>query len=227
MTFSIRRIKAIRKDSQGFTLVELMIAVALGAFLIGGIVLMFSSTKASSLDAERLARMQENIRFASDLMIRDIRNAGFRDEVGLLVADWESIGSSFAAINNGGLEIKYGGRGTCVEEFLTEKLVVNRYFLQDGELRCVGVGGANAAQTLVSGLTDLQFSILCPASNPVGCSCDLKDDPADPDPCIGVRVRMTFEGPRGDNGVNQPRDILLTAAFRNVILEDIAIDAES
>lgn len=216
--------------ANGFTLVELMIALALGIFLIGGVVLMFSANKAASLDAEQLSRMQENIRFASGLMIRDIRNAGFRDDVVLIWDDWIDIGNGFATIGDEGdaqsLDIKYGGRGTCADPFGTDldQVVVNRYFLQDGSLFCEGVGSDNA-QALVSGLTNLQFEIICPTSEP-GCVCDLKNADDDPDPCIGVRVQMTFEGPRDGAGNRQPRDILLSAAFRNPILDDIARESE-
>jgi len=225
---SIGRFGGMHRPTKGFTLVELMVALALGIFLTGGVVLMFSANKAASLDAEQLARMQENIRFASGLMIRDIRNAGFRDDVVLEVADWANIGSDFATVGAQGeaqsLDIKYGGRGTCVEEFDVEKLVVNRYFLRDGSLFCVGVNSDNPAQPLVSGLTDLRFDIICPNVEP-GCTCDLKEDADDPDACIGVRIRMTFEGPRDGAGSRAPRDMLLTAAFRNPILEDIARDS--
>lgn len=222
----------------GFTLIELMVAMALGIFLVGGVVLMFSASKASSLDAEQLSRMQENIRFASDLMIRDIRNAGFRDDVSLLVPDFDDIGVDFAETTASGdsLTIKYGGRGTCVEEFDTPKQVLNRYFVLNNELRCEGLnpdGSSQGSQALVQGVRNVNFEIICPASNPTGCPCtlknpanDLNDSTVNPDPCIGVRVLLTFDGPRSTDGASEPRDMLLSAAFRNVILEDVAFDAE-
>ncbi|MGZ8199784.1 MAG: PilW family protein [Methylosarcina sp.] len=62
----------------GMTLIELMIALLIGAFLLGGMLQIFLGTKRSYRMAEGVSRMQENARFAMDLMGQDIRMAGFR-----------------------------------------------------------------------------------------------------------------------------------------------------
>jgi len=62
---------------QGLTLIELMIAMLLGVFLIGGILQIFISTKQSYRMQENLSRLQENGRYAIDFIARDIRMAGY------------------------------------------------------------------------------------------------------------------------------------------------------
>ena len=72
--------------AKGFTLIELMIALVLSLFLLGAILLIFFSAQNSANRAEQLSRVQENIRFASDLIVRDVRNAGFRDDPSASIA---------------------------------------------------------------------------------------------------------------------------------------------
>lgn len=132
---------------RGFTLIELMIAMVLSLFLIGGVILMYASTKAAYVDSDQMSRMQENIRFASDYMVRDLRNAGFRDQLTLAVIEQIAIQQKVAEIvdDDGDgiaeeLVIRYAGRGHCQEEFNDYRVVENRYFFDadTGELRCSG-----------------------------------------------------------------------------------------
>jgi len=68
------------KRQQGMTLVEIMIAMGLGVFLLAGVMGIFISSKQSYRMLENLSRMQENGRFAMDFMSRDIRQAGLREQ---------------------------------------------------------------------------------------------------------------------------------------------------
>jgi len=65
------------RHQRGVTLVELMIAMLLGLFLIGGLLQIFISSKQTYRMQEGLSRVQENGRFAMDFITRDIRMAGF------------------------------------------------------------------------------------------------------------------------------------------------------
>ena len=61
----------------GFSLVEIMIALLIGLFLMGGILQMFSASQQTYRMQSNLARLQENGRFALDFLARDIRTAGY------------------------------------------------------------------------------------------------------------------------------------------------------
>jgi len=60
----------------GFTLVELMVALLLGLVLLGSVVTIMSSTRQTLRGGENLARMQESARFAFEILLRDLRDAG-------------------------------------------------------------------------------------------------------------------------------------------------------
>lgn len=61
----------------GVTLIEMMIAFALSAVLILGVVQIFESNKMASKLQGGIARVQESGRIATELMARDIRNASY------------------------------------------------------------------------------------------------------------------------------------------------------
>lgn len=65
-------------QQKGLTLIEIMIALLLGAFILGGVMQVFISTKQTYRVQEALSRLQENGRFAIDVMGRDIRMADYR-----------------------------------------------------------------------------------------------------------------------------------------------------
>lgn len=61
----------------GMTLIEIMISLLIGAFLIGGILDIFINSKQTYRMQEGLSRLQENGRFALDFLANDIRMSGF------------------------------------------------------------------------------------------------------------------------------------------------------
>ena len=230
---------------RGFTLVELMIALTLSLFLIGAVILTFISGRGASLEAEQLARTQENLRFASDFLARDIRNAGFRDQLTLPFSQYRQIGECFAKLGPGGaacdlftdnssLTIRYAGRGACGLAFQPDdkiKLIENTYSLDGDILICEGterlvdpvddtVSTEASVVELASGLTGLEFEFLFPTGPDSSETVCNYFDPEDLETaCIGVRVEMSFEGQRG-----QPeRSATLTVAFRNVILDKVFV----
>lgn len=76
MSLRLSRI-AVRPRQAGLTLIELMVAMAIGLFLVLGTVAVYTQSKSSYRVSDGQARLQENLRFALDLMEPDIRLARF------------------------------------------------------------------------------------------------------------------------------------------------------
>jgi len=62
---------------RGVTLVELMVALLIGAILLGGAITVYVNSRNAYQTNEILARIQENARFALDIVEPDIRQAGY------------------------------------------------------------------------------------------------------------------------------------------------------
>lgn len=72
---------------RGMTLVELTVAMAIGLFLIGGALYVYSQSKNTYRASDSLARLQESARFALDTLEPDVRLArywGLNSEPGLI-----------------------------------------------------------------------------------------------------------------------------------------------
>lgn len=61
----------------GLSLVELMVAIAIGLFLMAGAVTIFTNSKRTYTETNDSSRMQESLRFAMDMIAHDVRMAGY------------------------------------------------------------------------------------------------------------------------------------------------------
>lgn len=68
---------SVRISQRGFSLVELMVALALGVILSAAIIQIFITSKNVYRMQEVMSRNQENARFAFEYMSRDLRMAGY------------------------------------------------------------------------------------------------------------------------------------------------------
>lgn len=64
-------------QNKGMSLIELMVAMVIGMLMMLGAVTLFSSNKRIYKEQNHMGRLQENARFAIEILIRDIRMAGY------------------------------------------------------------------------------------------------------------------------------------------------------
>ena len=67
----------MNNKAKGFTLIELMISLVLGSVILGAVLYIFLSNSQTYRMNEAQSRVQENGRFALELLTREIRHAGF------------------------------------------------------------------------------------------------------------------------------------------------------
>ncbi len=71
------RLSIANKNIQAFTVVELMIAMLLGLFLLGGILSVYLTGKQTYRTTQGISQIQGNLRFTMDVFSRDMRMAGY------------------------------------------------------------------------------------------------------------------------------------------------------
>ena len=71
----------------GFSLVELMVALTIGLIILSSVSMLFVSSKKTYTTQDRLARLQENARFAMQFIIKDLRLTGYYGCVDEINAD--------------------------------------------------------------------------------------------------------------------------------------------
>lgn len=101
----------MNKKQSGITLVELLIAIGLGLFLVSGLTYLYVGSKQSYSTQGAVARVQETLRFAFEFFAYDVRMAGYsgcinpRDSTPYTVANAPvpqlGLGGSVRGYNNG------------------------------------------------------------------------------------------------------------------------------
>lgn len=75
----MNRIRArFYRDVAGFTLVELMVSMAIGLAVLAAIAGTFTAQTRQNSAEEQIGQMQQNVRGALDLMMREIQMAGYK-----------------------------------------------------------------------------------------------------------------------------------------------------
>lgn len=82
----------IYRKAQGFSIVELLVAMGISLLLLAGVATMFVSSKGAYETNDRLARLEENGRFALDTITRGVRAAGY--------SGCTSSANPYVAVNN-------------------------------------------------------------------------------------------------------------------------------
>jgi type IV pilus assembly protein PilW len=84
---------------RGFSLVELMVALTIGLLLTIAVAQLFVGSRRSYAATDDVARMQENMRFAHDVLSRTIRMAGYMGYAGASSVKVEDIPGVFEPPN--------------------------------------------------------------------------------------------------------------------------------
>jgi type IV pilus assembly protein PilW len=78
-----------RQRASGFTLVELLVALALGLLLLGALVSLIVSSVTNRTELDKTSRQIENGRYALERLQSDIQMAGFKGTTGL--QSWDKV----------------------------------------------------------------------------------------------------------------------------------------
>ncbi len=86
-----------RQRQAGFSLIELMVGTAIFTILLVGVCTMYSQSLAAYNRGENRIELQQSTRFAADLMLREIRLAGYDPSDSLTVLPTTAVETAGAA----------------------------------------------------------------------------------------------------------------------------------
>ncbi len=171
----------LSKNSCGFTLVELMLTMAVSGIIVAAIYSAYMSQQRTYLAQEQVAEMQQNIRAAIDMMTREIRMAGYDPNA---TADAKIIEALPDRLS---FTMDFNGNGTLMDgsSFEANEKVAYRLNANNTLGRTTGNGviaqpvaenisqlefhyldAANVATTTPANVRSVQISILARASKP-------------------------------------------------------------
>ncbi|MBD3668762.1 MAG: PilW family protein [Kangiella sp.] len=151
--------KSINK-SKGFTLIEYMVAITIGLILLAGVGTFFLGMQKSSQAQNGISELQENGRFALYFLTNEIQMAGWKEPDFIIGAstpnyiDLAGTSDGGAANASDSLQIRYESDFDCLGNAAAGGIATNRFFVEDGQLKC-GAGGAS--QPIISGVEVAHF----------------------------------------------------------------------
>lgn len=139
-----------RPRSGGFTLVEVMIAIAIGLFLTAVVAHLFVNSRSAYNTTDEISRLQENMRFAYDLLTRTVHLTGYRSspntpsigEFGSFVGGAVALDGTNDDVNGSDtLTVRYQGSGApdgsivdCTGvEIRADQMVTNVFSIREGQ----------------------------------------------------------------------------------------------
>ncbi|HEC17803.1 MAG TPA: prepilin-type N-terminal cleavage/methylation domain-containing protein [Gammaproteobacteria bacterium] len=167
---------AFRTRQQGFSLVEILVAITIGLVMMAGILQVSQANKESNRLQRNLGFVQENTRTAMDLLARDIHAAGYyeNDDPANPITDpiprfitATTLDDSNAANTTGSdmITVNYESDRDCLGQLTyddtdptavaSNHFAINRWFIQNQRLMCQGTRGN--AMPLVEGVESLQI----------------------------------------------------------------------
>jgi Tfp pilus assembly protein PilW len=137
----------MKKSTQGFSLVELMISMVASLIVVGSVLAFTMATLRSNTENIQATRLQQELRTALDLVARDIRRAGFDRNAVRSVAEGTAFVSPFAPFF-----VSAAGNPTCVV-YAYDRATGTAGVIDAGELRAfrrvVLANGRGAIETYV------------------------------------------------------------------------------
>ncbi|RZM83588.1 prepilin-type cleavage/methylation domain-containing protein [Pseudoalteromonas rubra] len=131
-------------NGRGFTLLELLIALSIGLFMLGGIAVAYSTIRSTIAINQELAQAQEVIRYTSQLMTRSIKQTASTPQV----------------IQNGeALEVSQVANTPACDGSVPVVDYTETFSLLDGYLLCDVSSDNLPAQRLLRGVNGLSFSV--------------------------------------------------------------------
>jgi type IV pilus assembly protein PilW len=132
----------------GLTLVEIMVALAIGSFLIIGAVQIYNQSRQAFVVNESIARVQETAQFAMDTIEADLRMASNwgRNSRGLAVEGRSLVGDD----NPKGLTVPVGSTGSCGTNWAFDLARPIDGDDNGYDLPCAALGGVQGSSDLIT-----------------------------------------------------------------------------
>jgi prepilin-type N-terminal cleavage/methylation domain-containing protein len=171
--------------SAGFTLIEVLLCIAVLSILFGTVYRSFANVNRSYTNENVKAGVQQKTRIGIDLMARDIRLAG--------LDPLASAGAGFSAADTDATSIRFTADlnydGDLDDPFEDIQYSINGNLLE----QTCELGGGPVTATLMDNVSDLSFSYLDQEDN-------LLPAPIDADQIRTVLISLTVQRPSGPKG---------------------------
>ena len=157
--------KGKKAKNQGFTLTELLVAMAIATVILTAIFSTFKSQQDSYVIQSQLAMTQQNVRGAMQLISRDIQMAGYYTnfETSIITMNWDDMGADESMYPIIYARNNISAAGDDIKDN-TDLVVIVKASMEDGRQLALGeaASGTTASSTLrdAGNLTQDKYALL-------------------------------------------------------------------
>jgi len=140
------------KNTAGFTLIEILVSMTIGLVVLAGVAGTFTAHTRQNNAEEQIVQMQQNVRAALDLMVREIQMAGYKPNGGTVTGvTWSTSQLEIQADmdGNGSINTAAGSEEDIIYAYDNVNFQITRK-----------LGSSGTAQLLADNITAFTFSYL-------------------------------------------------------------------
>lgn len=190
------------RTEQGFGLVELMVAVAVGLILSLAVSYFFLGSQKTSRVHDDSSRMQENARNALDIMGRAIRQAGYRANYALPISFTVMGGTDNGATTADAITVRFegqpGGESDCAGTSRTAGALIVYTFAVNDSLQLTCDNGSGTPVVVADNVENMQITYGVDPLRSGVVTTPYSDTPADFSKVAVVKVVLTMRGTKSD-----------------------------
>lgn len=166
----VRRQRVAPSGFQGFSLVELLIAMVVGLVILGGLYSVFISQNKTYGSQEEIVAMQQSVRAGMDMIVREARLAGFDPQ---RVNSDANTANNFtgATVSGTQLQIQADLTGNGVIDTTSQENIVYAY---DSTNKQITRNSGSGAQPFVENVQAFTFAYLDGSGNVTGSSANVR-----------------------------------------------------
>jgi prepilin-type N-terminal cleavage/methylation domain-containing protein len=181
--------KAKEMNNKGLSLVEMLVALVISSIIVGGIYTLFVSQSKIYSKQEQVVEVQQNIRVAMNIMVRDLQMVGYDDDTTLMVTPSNPI-----VLSADSATIQYEKTGGVYQV---------RYWLNGTALQRDDLfNNVAASEVLLENVDGLRFTPNVGTDGKV----------------LGVQVMLVARTAGPDQNILTPRSCVTNVSFRNILL---------
>ena len=147
-------LRSLESDRRGFTLLELIISMALGLTVLGAMYGVFTIQQKHFINQEQIVEMQQNARMAIDIISREIRMAGYDPKITGYFT-FQAAASDGRQTDHESIAFTYDANGDGIQYWNDTEQVAFR--VVDGVLKRFSTGSVHW-QPLVENIESLDFT---------------------------------------------------------------------
>ena len=132
----------LRSLNSGFTLVELMIVVALSSVLLLGVTMIFSSVKGMLISSNNLENSQEVLRYTSQTFRRSVKQTGQYPVI----------------ISSSSIQFQQDANTVACTGLSPVNSYTEIYSLVNNSIKC-DIGDGNGLRTILTGIENINYSL--------------------------------------------------------------------